>query len=53
MPRPEPRFLSGGLLSTLVIFLLFAATLGAQQLDFIDRNRPILDAHNCYPYKGE
>jgi hypothetical protein len=22
-------------------------------LDFLNHNRPVLDAHNCYPYKGE
>ena len=22
-------------------------------LDFLNRNRPVLDAHNCYPYKGQ
>src|SRR5437667_9318697 len=22
------------------------------QLDFLNRNRPVLDAHNCYPYDG-
>jgi hypothetical protein len=24
----------------------------AAQLTFLNQNRPILDAHNCYPYKG-
>jgi hypothetical protein len=29
--------------------------LSAQQprLDFLHHNRPVLDAHNCYPYKGK
>ena len=32
---------------------LLSATLYAQpQLDFLNRNRPVLDAHNCYPYQG-
>jgi hypothetical protein len=36
---------------------LFLATLGlgfaqTTSLDFLNRNRPILDAHNCYPYQG-
>jgi hypothetical protein len=32
---------------------LLAATLLAQpSLDFLNHNRPILDAHNCYPYQG-
>ncbi len=25
----------------------------ASPLDFLNHNRPILDAHNCYPYDGE
>jgi hypothetical protein len=30
-----------------------AATLCAQaQLDFLNHNRPVVDAHNCYPYEG-
>ena len=33
---------------------LLAATLCAQRpaLDFLNHNRPVLDAHNCYPYDG-
>ncbi len=33
---------------------VFAAVLFGQQpqLDFLNHNRPVLDAHNCYPYKG-
>jgi hypothetical protein len=35
--------------------LLFAAalSLAAQDLEFLNHNRPILDAHNCYPYNGQ
>jgi hypothetical protein len=34
--------------------LLAAAPLFAQgTLDFLNHNRPVLDAHNCYPYKGQ
>ena len=38
----------------LLCSLLVAAVLWPQQpqLDFLNRNRPVLDAHNCYPYKG-
>lgn len=25
---------------------------GQANLDFLNHNRPVLDAHNCYPYKG-
>jgi hypothetical protein len=33
---------------------LFAAALFAQRppLEFLNHNRPLLDAHNCYPYEG-
>jgi hypothetical protein len=35
------------------ISLLVSTVLCAQPaLDFLNRNRPVLDAHNCYPYKG-
>lgn len=37
--------------------LLAAASLAAAQppspLDFLNRNNPVLDAHNCYPYNGQ
>jgi hypothetical protein len=38
----------------LLVSTLAATSLFAQQpqLDFLNRNQPILDAHNCYPYKG-
>jgi len=38
----------------LLTSLLAAAALWPQQpqLDFLNHNRPVLDAHNCYPYKG-
>ena len=26
---------------------------GQANLDFLNHNRPVLDAHNCYPYKGD
>lgn len=36
---------------------IFLAVLGVAfgqtaSLDFLNRNRPVLDAHNCYPYEG-
>ena len=27
--------------------------LAAQDLDYLNHNRSVLDAHNCYPYKGQ
>jgi hypothetical protein len=38
----------------LLPILALSAALYAQQpaLDFLNHNRPVLDAHNCYPYKG-
>jgi hypothetical protein len=36
------------------VLLLFAALSAAQgPLDFLNHNRSVLDAHNCYPYKGQ
>jgi hypothetical protein len=29
------------------------AAFAQADLDFLNHNRPVLDAHNCYPYKGE
>jgi hypothetical protein len=34
--------------------LLAGATLlSGQSLDFLNHNKPVLDAHNCYPYQGQ
>ncbi len=39
----------------LALCLLFAGlpVFGQVDLNFLNHNRPVLDAHNCYPYKGE
>ena len=31
----------------------FSALAQAPDLDFLNHNQPILDAHNCYPYEGQ
>jgi hypothetical protein len=36
-----------------VCLALCIAAAPAQTLDFLNRNRPVLDAHNCYPYDGK
>lgn len=41
-----------------VLLLCLATAIGvcaqsAPQLDFLNHNRPLLDAHNCYPYDGQ
>jgi hypothetical protein len=36
-----------------VALLALALPLCAQDLQFMNHNRPVLDAHNCYPYKGQ
>jgi hypothetical protein len=38
-----------------IVGIFAASALFAQQprLDFLNHNRPILDAHNCYPYQGQ
>ena len=34
--------------------VLLVLPLAAQNpLDFLNHNRPVPDAHNCYPYKGQ
>jgi hypothetical protein len=38
---------------TLLLALLSVPLFGQASLDFLNHNRPVLDAHNCYPYKGE
>jgi hypothetical protein len=42
------------LLAPLVAFVLSSFSASAQKpdLDFLNHNQPILDAHNCYPYDG-
>jgi hypothetical protein len=32
--------------------LLLVVAIPAQQLDYLNGNRPTVDAHNCYPYDG-
>jgi hypothetical protein len=34
-------------------FLAVIGMLSGQSLDSLNHNRPILDAHNCYPYEGK
>ena len=36
----------------LAAWLVGAALYAQPSLDFLNHNRPVLDAHNCYPYKG-
>jgi hypothetical protein len=42
-------------MKALLCLVAAAAVACAQQaqLDFLNHNRPVLDAHNCYPYKGQ
>lgn len=38
----------------LAIVLIAALSLSAQpSLDLLNHNRPVMDAHNCYPYNGQ
>lgn len=39
-------------MSRLLLLLALTAGANAAQLDFLNHNRPVLDAHNCYPYEG-
>ena len=41
---------------TLLLFVLIVAALplfAQANIDFLNYNRPVLDAHNCSPYKGD
>jgi hypothetical protein len=38
---------------TAFALLALVLPLAAQDLDFLNHNRPIVDAHNCYPYEGK
>lgn len=42
----------GALLASIALSTLTAFGQGAN-LDFLNHNEPILDAHNCYPYQGK
>ncbi len=46
-------FMVSKTIHVLVLGAVWASAIWAQQkLDFLNRNRPVLDAHNCYPYEG-
>lgn len=49
--RPAAR--PSGFIAAIVFFLLTTpARAQTNDLDFLNHNRPVLDAHNCYPYDG-
>lgn len=35
------------------VVLALGTSLAAQDLDYLNHNRSVFDAHNCYPYKGQ
>jgi len=37
----------------LAALFALALPLAAQDLDYLNHNRSVLDAHNCYPYRGQ
>jgi hypothetical protein len=39
-------------ITTLAAATLYAQHIEQRQLDFLNHNRPVVDAHNCYPYEG-
>jgi hypothetical protein len=39
-------------LGAILLLSALAAFAQAASLDFLNHNRPVLDAHNCYPYQG-
>lgn len=50
MSRKAISFVALFLALTLTAFSAYAQ---GPDLDFLNHNRPILDAHNCYPYDGQ
>ena len=48
--RPKSISLAG--LLAIVTLSAFSALAQKADLDFLNHNQPILDAHNCYPYEG-
>jgi hypothetical protein len=52
MPRFPRKLLA---ISQTLAFSLAASTIRAQapQLQYLNHNRPLVDAHNCYPYDGK
>jgi len=39
--------------ATFLLALVCTTAAATDPLDFLNHNRPVLDAHNCYPYKGQ
>jgi len=53
---PVPRAFRDVILNVLLGYLVIWCPLNAQQssqLNFLNGNRSVLDAHNCYPYDGK
>ncbi len=40
-------------MKTAAVLFAFLLPLAAQDLDYLNHNQSVLDAHNCYPYKGQ
>ncbi|MBB6142676.1 hypothetical protein HNQ77_000614 [Silvibacterium bohemicum] len=36
-----------------LVFAVLSARAQKSDLDFLNHNQPVLDAHNCYPYEGQ
>jgi hypothetical protein len=49
----RPRYPAGMRLLLAIIILALPLQAQTSGLDFLNHNRPVLDAHNCYPYKGQ
>jgi hypothetical protein len=41
------------LLALVLVATSMTVALAQPQLDFLNHGRPVLDAHNCYPYEGQ
>src|SRR5271155_4126848 len=40
------------IIAALLLAALVPVSAQTASLDFLNHNRPVLDAHNCYPYEG-
>jgi hypothetical protein len=50
--RPSPR-LGAFICGELCFFAAVSLCAQPAPIDFLNNNRPVLDAHNCYPYEGQ
>lgn len=52
LENPDRLVLRVANLATLLLIVLVPVFSQTAPLEFLNHNRPVLDAHNCYPYSG-